>query len=305
MKDRKEDFLQFCQDTGTGDRQTREGYYNGLMKLDDAYVPQDLPGRKITDPQRKGLLKFYRYFTESLLMEKFNGYTAEQFKGNAKRAKQEEGTRSHLKTKDLTPDEVREARDRLDNPALQVFYTLTGYSGARMKHLYEMFAAREKGENLKIEHINGIIRVDVRSISAGTKNEAYFYFPTEMEKAIRTYRNPYGIDYIGKQIAKSGTSDRPVNESSLRKWSVNILLDHMDKDFANAIQGRAPQGVGAQHYFDLAGKAAKYYPEVLSELQKGLPIPDWMKKGAWDTPVSKPGPRKGSPQRGGVKKKQA
>ena len=289
MEDKRDRFLSFCLDTRTGDKGTREGYYTALSGMTDTYVPNDLVGKTLTKTQIRGLSKFYRFIDEDILYKDgFNGYTQKQWRGNQQRTKNNYGSRVGQKTKDLDPEEVRTARDCL-NPAVQVFYTLTGYSGGRFGHLYSWLESKDK----KIEHINGIIRADVRDLSAGTKNEAYFYFPKELEMAILTYQHPYSLDYMGKLIGKAGVEGRPVNESSLRKWNFNILLDHMDRLYANAVQGRAAEGVDAAHYFDDAGKAAKWYPSALTDLSKGLPIPDWMKEGVWDMPMKKTGVSKG------------
>jgi len=84
-----------------------------------------------------------------------------------------------------------------------------------------------------------------------------------------------------------------MNESSLRKWNFNILLDHMDGLYANAVLGRAAEGVDAAHYFDDAGKAAKWDPSALTDMSKGSPIPDWINEGVWDIQVKKMGVCKG------------
>jgi len=72
-------------------------------------------------------------------------------------------------------------------------------------------------------------------------------------------------------------------------------MDHMDRVYANAIQGRAADGVDAAHYMDTAGKAAKHYPDALPDLRKGIPVPEWMEMGDIPAPTKKQNlPNKGA-----------
>jgi len=282
MRGKEDRYLRYCEDTGTHYEPSRKEYLSVLMKMDDIYIPSDLVGRTLTTTQSKALMKFYGFVeTDQMLTAGFNGYSKAQWSGNQKRTKNNAGTRADLKTKDLTPEEVRTVRDKLE-PVYQVFYSLVAYSGARSEHLYQYLSNQKR----TVEEINGIIRADVRDTAAGKKKEAYLYFPKEMKNALLAYTNPATLSTIQDKIKVHSPKDRPVNLSSLRKWNFNILLDHMDRVYANAIQGRAAAGVDARHYMDVAGKAAQHYPDAVPELLQGLPVPDWMQEGKWDMPKS-------------------
>ena len=287
-------FLEYAAKTGTKDDRTRRGYLNSLRSLQPIKIPTDLSdykemyGKNITDPQRKGLLKFFNFLRDKELRMEWNGYDISLFRGNLKIAESGEANMGS-RLKDLTSAEVQAARERLPEP-VQVYYSLLAYSGARHSHLYK---ALEKQR--PVERVGNAIRIDVRDLSGGTKREAFFYFPAELEGALSRYTHPYGEDHLQKVIAASGTEERPVNVASLRKWNYNLMRtgDHViDATAADHIQGRSPKSVGDRHYADLDKIAAEGYDTIVPKLLKGLPVPGWMENYApigAGNPISKDG----------------
>jgi intergrase/recombinase len=271
-------FLEYAIRTGTKDERTRRGYLNSLRSLQAIRIPTDLSdykemyGKNITDPQRKGLLKFFNFLRDKELRTEWNGYDISLFRGNLKIAESGEANMGS-RLKDLSSAEIRAAREKLPE-SVQVYYSLLAYSGARHSHLYKALEKKRP-----VERVGNAIRIDVRDLSGGTKREAYFYFPVEMEAALSRYTHPYGEDRLQKVIAASGTKERPVNVASLRKWNYNQMRtgDHViDATAADHIQGRAAKTVGDKHYADLDKIAAEGYNVIVPKLLKGLPVPGRM-----------------------------
>jgi len=72
---------------------------------------------------------------------------------------------------------------------------------------------------------------------------------------------------------------RPVNLSSLRKYNFRMLMEraHVNREIANAMQGRNVMGVDAGHYIKLADTSVPpIYPSIANILLSELPIPEWM-----------------------------
>ncbi|WP_067047558.1 integrase [Methanofollis ethanolicus] len=271
-------FLEYAAKTRTKDDKTRRGYLNGLRSLQPIKIPTDLSdykemyGTNITDPQRKGLQKFFNFLRDKELRTEWNGYDLSLFWGNLKIAEKGEANMSS-RLKDLTSAEVQAAREGLPEP-VQVYYSLLAYSGARHSHLYKALE-----QSRSIERVGNAIRIDVKDLSGGTKNEAYFYFPAEMEKALSQYSHSHSGSHLQKLIAASGTEGRPVNVASLRKWNYNLMRTGdpvIDATAADHIQGRSPKSVGDRHYADLDKIAAEGYNAIVPKLLQDLPVPDWM-----------------------------
>ena len=256
------------------------GYLRGLINLNPVLIPTDLSqykqkyGTNITDAQRKGLLKFFKFLETMKLKTEWNGYPLALFRTNLSIAEYG-SSRMGGRIKDLTNDEIIKAREKIENKKVQVYFTLLAYSGARHSHLYEALK-----EQRPIKHYgNGVIGIDVKNLSSGTKNESVFYFPAELENVLRNYKHPVSSDNLAKYIGASGTEDRPVNAASIRKWMYNTMLtgeNRIETTAADHIQGRAPKTVGARHYADLDKIAAEGYAVILPKLRKAIPVPEWM-----------------------------
>ena len=276
-----DEYLSYARKTGTGEDKTLRGYLNGLRKMYPVTCPndlsdyQDVHGKNITDTQRKALGKFWGFVQTRKGKTSINGYPITLYQANLKIAEKGESKMSG-RLKDLTAEEVSAARDRLPDD-VQIYYSLLAYSGARHSHLYKALETPRT-----VERVGKVVRIDVHDLSSGTKNEAYFYFPAEMEKALKTYRHAYGYDYLQKAIATSGTDTRPVNVAGLRKWSYNMMLTGdvtINETAADHIQGRSPKSVGAAHYANLDKIASEGYNNLVPKFLDALPVPDWMHDG--------------------------
>lgn len=288
-----DEYLSYARKTGTGEDKTLRGYLNGLRKMYPITCPNDLSdylevhGKNITDTQRKALGKFWGFVQTRKGKTSINGYPIALYQANLKIAEKGESKMSG-RLKDLTAEEVSAARDRLPDD-VQIYYSLLAYSGARHSHLYKALETPRA-----VERVGKAVRIDVHDLSSGTKNEAYFYFPAEMEKALKSYRHAYGYDYLQKAIATSGTDTRPVNVAGLRKWSYNMMLTGditINETAADHIQGRSPKSVGAAHYANLDKIASEGYNTLVPKILEALPVPDWMQDEVI-RPSTKRGPTK-------------
>lgn len=266
MADKEEKFLNFCLHTrpATTHKQTREGYYRALAGMTGIYTPEDVAALGTTTKTvLRALSKFHAFVTTKYGFDGFNGYSLAQWKGNQKEASYAVGSRGRFKTKNLTDEEIRAGLNSIADKEARMFYLLCVCSGSRPAHLYKWL----KSSDRKIERLPGkIIRADVRDTSAGTKEEVYFYFPEEMEQRIARFRPRRAVSTLEK-LCQCGTTERPINLSSIRKWHFNMCLDNMPQITANAIQGRAMRGIDEIHYFDAAGSGAKYYPAIAEHIR--------------------------------------
>ena len=296
-----DEYLSYARKTGTGDDKTLRGYLNGLRKMQPVTYPndlsdyQDVHGKNITDTQRKALGKFWGFVQTRKGKTSINGYPIALYQANLKIAEKGESKMTG-RLKDLTAEEVSTARDRRPDD-VQIYYSLLAYSGARHSHLYKALETPRT-----VERVGKAVRIDVHDLSSGTKNEAYFYFPAEMEKALKTYRHAYGYDYLQKAMATSGTDTRPVNVAGLRKWSYNMMLTGdvtINETAADHIQGRSPKSVGAAHYANLDKIASEGYNTLVSKFLEALPVPDWIHDGIMPASTkrvtAKPKPTKSDP----------
>lgn len=269
------EYLTYCSKTGMSVGRTASDYLVSIRRLDDVVLPTDLSdykaqhGKNITDKQRKGLLKFFNFLETKKMQSNYNGYPLVVWRANLRIAEYGD-ERKEGRIKDLTSKEINNARDRISNDAVKDYFTLLSYSGARHSHLFE--ALKDKRREI-LHPAPGVICIDVKDLSAGTKNESRFYFPEEMEPVIKAYEHPYSADKIQKVIGASGTEDRPVNVASLRKWNYNMMLTgskRIEETAADHIQGRSPKTVGARHYADLDKIAAEGYASLVDKFIAAL-----------------------------------
>ena len=289
------EFSSYARKTGTGEK-TLKGYVTSLQRLQPISCPNDLSdyldlyGVNITEPQRKALGKFWGFLQIRKGKTSINGYPIALYIANLKIA-EKGASRMANRRKDITSEEIASARARLPE-AVQVYFSLLAYSGARHSQLFKALSTPRD-----IERVGNAIRIDVHDLSAGTKNAAYFYFPAEIEPALRAYKHPYAIDKLQKSIGRSGEEGKAVNVANLRKWQYNMLLTGegaITEIAADHIQGRSPKTVGAAHYANLDVLALEGYNSLVPKLLEALPVPEWMTKG--DIPkVKRPpsGSRKG------------
>ena len=270
-------YLEYAERTGVSDEKTRNGYLNGLRSLQPVRTPTDLSeyqemyGTNITDPQRKGLLKFFRFIKTKELRKEWNGYEIGSYLDNLKIA-ETGAAKKGSRLKDITDAEIRAARERLAGESTQVYFSLMAYSGARHNHLYQALEKKRPIERVG----DNAIRINVKDLSIGKKFEAHFYFPAEMEAALSRYTHQYSVGHLQKLIAASGTAERPVNAATLRKWHYNKMRAGgdpiIDATAADHIQGRVPKSTGDKEYANLDQIAAERYPVIVPKLKKALPL---------------------------------
>jgi len=285
-------YLEYAEKTGVSDEKTRNGYLNGLRSLQPVRTPTDLSeyqeiyGTNITDPQRKGLLKFFRFIKTKELRKVWNGYDIGSYLDNLKIA-ETGAAKKGSRLKDITDAEIRAAYERVSSKSARVYFTLLAYSGARHNHLYQALEEKRPLERVG----DNAIRINVKDLSIGKKFEAHFYFPVEMAAALSQYTHQYSVSHLQKLIAASGTAERPVNAATIRKWQYNKMRaggePTIDATAADHIQGRVPKSTGDKEYANLDQIAAERYPLIVPKLKKALPIP---------TPVKgTPAPKKEAP----------
>lgn len=272
--DTQRDYVAFMKKTGVAVGAQRD-YVNSLMRLEDVYSPMDLSDYKeahkkpITDKQRKGLLKLFKYLETRQCKVELNGFPFGVWRANLT-ITEKGAEKMRARVKDLTDEEVREARGRIEAADARDYFTLLAYSGARHKHLFE--ALRKKRP---IHHAGkSVIYLEVSDLSAGTKRESRFYFPAAAEPMLRSLKIKHAYDYYLDKITEAAEG-RPINAASLRKWQYSLMLTgepNISAMAADQIQGRTPKTVGAAHYADLDKIAEEGYVKVAAKILAALPI---------------------------------